>query len=717
MTPFNNDDPRWTAYVLDELDGAERDEIEQILAESPEAREHVADLRQTTDLLFRELGNEPAPALLDSHRATIARQPTGSEKAPEPVIDLRSHRRRGLWIAGGMTAAAAAAVVMMLPGPTERSEMLAREAEQAPRQQRMKLDEGQRSSAGDHGKVDYLVEAEESRNSRGYYGAPVGGQNAPASASQATSSSRIIAGLDGSYGPASIPSGAHRITGNARAEGKESNPEQQTVDTVTSNGNAERAGTEAYDRVIDNPFIAVSQEPLSTFSIDVDTASYSNVRRFLTMGSRPPADAVRIEELVNYFSYDYEPPRANGDDGPFAIHVDTSKAPWNPANHLVRVAIKGREIDASKRGPANLVFLIDVSGSMNEESKLPLLRRSLAMLLETLRPDDRIAIAVYAGASGLVLPSTPVAQKNRISSALERLQAGGSTNGGAGIELAYAVAARHFVEGGVNRVILATDGDFNVGTTSRGELTRLIENKAKSGVFLTVLGFGMGNYKDAMLEELSGKGNGTYAYIDTIDEARKVLVESALSTLVTIAKDVKIQLELNPTQVESYRLIGYENRIMAARDFDDDKKDAGEIGAGHTVTALYELVPTKGAVGSTASKPDPSLKYQTARKPSEAAYSNELFTIKLRYKQPDGDKSRLIERSVDNRVIPWQRVSRDFRFAAAVAAFGMILRGSEHRGSATLELVRELATEGRGRDVHGYRGEFIDLVERAQVVP
>ncbi len=399
----------------------------------------------------------------------------------------------------------------------------------------------------------------------------------------------------------------------------------------------ESPSAESYNAITENAFHQSAAEPLSTFSIDVDTASYANVRRFLTQNTLPPKDAVRIEELLNYFPYDDAPPPASSPE-PFAVHVEVAGCPWEAKHRLARVGIAARPIDQSRRPPSNLVFLIDVSGSMQQPNKLPLVQWSLQRLVEQLGENDQVAMVVYAGASGLVLPSTSCLHKAEVLSAIEQLRAGGSTNGGAGIQLAYDVATRNFIKKGTNRVILATDGDFNVGLTDKDELVRLIEAKAKSGVFLSVLGFGMGNIKDGTLERLADKGNGHYAYIDSPREAYKVLVEEMGSTLVTVAKDVKIQVEFNPARVGAYRLIGYENRIMAHQDFNDDTKDAGEVGAGHHVTALYELAPPE-----EGSKVDP-LKYTRAA--SSAGASDESFTVKLRYKQPDGDKSRLIETGV-----------------------------------------------------------------------
>ncbi len=464
------------------------------------------------------------------------------------------------------------------------------------------------------------------------------------------------------------------------------------------------SNTEAYDRIDENPFRRVAVNPLSTFSIDVDTASYSNVRRFLNAGTLPPADAVRIEELINYFRFDYAPPKK---DAPFAVTTEITACPWNPKHRLALVGLQSRALDLNAVPARNLVFLLDVSGSMSSPDKLPLVRTAMRMLVDTLTERDRIAIVVYAGASGVALPPTSGARKDTIHSAIARLEAGGSTNGAAGITLAYQIAQENFAKGGINRVILATDGDFNVGVTNQGDLTRLIEEKRSSGIFLSVLGVGTGNVKDSTMEKLADRGNGNYAYLDTLHEARKVLVHEAGATLVTVAKDVKIQVEFNPAHVAAYRLVGYENRMLRNEDFNNDKKDAGEIGAGHTVTALYELVPP----GADADVPsvDP-LKYQRPTAPAGGAPTDEVMTVKLRYKAPDADDSRLMSVAVKNRI---SEPSANIGFAAAVAEFGMLLRNSESRGSATHADAAALARRFRGADPDGYRAEFIKLVELA----
>lgn len=469
--------------------------------------------------------------------------------------------------------------------------------------------------------------------------------------------------------------------------------------------------TEQYARIVENGFRNVVQQPLSTFSIDVDTASYANVRRFLNDGQLPPPDAVRIEEMINYFNYDYAPP---SDNTPFAVHLETAECPWQPAHRLVRIGLKGREVERNERGASNFVFLLDVSGSMAEANKLPLVKQAMRMLVEQLRENDRVAIVTYASGTDVRLPSARGNERKRIIAAIDALEAGGCTYGSGGITLAYQQAEAHFIPGGINRVILCTDGDLNVGITSDDDLVRLIEKKAKSGVFLTVLGFGTGNLKDGKLEKLADKGNGMYAYVDGLREAHRVLVEKMTGTLVTIAKDVKIQIEFNPAEVTDYRLIGYENRVMANRDFDDDRKDAGDIGAGHTVTALYELIPAHES-GDAVSGQRP-LKYQRVpdTRLTRQARTGELLTVRLRYKEPEQSESRLMESTARDSGAHFDQASPDFRFAASVATFGMVLRGSAQRGNANFAAVEEYAAGTLGKDVNGHRAEFLDLVRRAK---
>ena len=468
--------------------------------------------------------------------------------------------------------------------------------------------------------------------------------------------------------------------------------------------------TEEYEKIYENSFLDAISNPLSTFSIDVDVASYGNARRFIMNDRLPPKDAVRVEEFINYFNYDYEKP---GGNVPFSINLEYSHCPWNEKHGLVHIGLKGEELEKENQKPCNLVFLIDVSGSMRPPNKLPLLRKAFLLLVDQLKDEDRVSIVVYAGAAGLVLPSTPGSEKEKIKGAIGTLEAGGSTAGCAGIKLAYKMAKEHYIRGGNNRVILATDGDFNVGVSSTSELIDLIEKKREDGIFLTVLGFGMGNYKDHRLEQIADKGNGNHAYIDNILEAKKVLVDDVTATLYTIAKDVKIQVEFNPAKVASYRLIGYENRLLKKEDFNDDKKDAGEIGAGHTVTALYEIVPAgekEEAAGGY------ELTYQETKIKNEALETDEILTVKIRYKDPDGDTSKLIRTVLEGDPLALERSSDNFRFSAAVAMFALILRDSEYLGDSSLEDVTALAKSSMGDDPFTYRAEFLRIVEKTKLI-
>ncbi|MFY0684925.1 MAG: von Willebrand factor type A domain-containing protein [Balneola sp.] len=467
--------------------------------------------------------------------------------------------------------------------------------------------------------------------------------------------------------------------------------------------------SEEYASISENTFKWAKKTPLSTFSIDVDGASYSNVRRMIMDGRLPVKDAVRVEELINYFNYDYDTPN---NEHPFSVNTEVGKAPWNPEHKLVQVGIQGEHIEAENLPPSNLVFLLDVSGSMNSHNKLPLLKKGFKLLTNQLREDDFVSIVVYAGNSGLVLPPTSGADKETILEALNKLNADGSTAGAAGIKQAYQVAKEHFKENGNNRVILATDGDFNVGVSSNSELVSLIETKRDEGIFLSVLGFGSGNLKDAKMEQIANNGNGNYYYIDNLLEAKKVLVSEMGGTLHTIAKDVKIQVEFNPQNVKVYRLIGYENRLLADEDFNNDEKDAGELGAGHTVTALYEVIPHGVDLDPSLSDIDP-LKYQTPTEPKNG-FGDELMTVKLRYKKPDGDKSILLSTIVKNSTD--ETLSENLGFAASVASFGMLLRDSKFKGNSSFKLVQDLAKESKGSDDNGYRSEFIKMVELAELL-
>jgi len=470
---------------------------------------------------------------------------------------------------------------------------------------------------------------------------------------------------------------------------------------------------ERYAHDNDNPVVDVADQPKSTFSIDVDTASYTNVRRQLRDGQLPAADSVRIEELINYFDYDNPEPAAGA---PFSITTEVAQSPWHKDKSLVMIGLKAAAIKQTSKVGKNLVFLVDVSGSMNSSDKLGLLKKSFPLLVNQMTADDRVSIVVYAGASGLVLPQTSGQHRSEILAALDQMHSGGSTNGAAGIELAYQVAQENFVKGGINRVILATDGDFNVGPSSDGALVDLIETKRKSGVSLTVLGFGSGNLNDSMMEKLADKGNGNYAYLDSLYEAKKVLVREAAGTLVTVAKDVKIQVEFNPAQVKDYRLVGYANRVMANRDFADDKKDAGDIGAGHDVTALYEITPGKATYTSN------NLRYQSARSPI-GNLSSELLTVALRYKKPEEDKSTLATHPVYPSDKALADASLMLRWAAAVASFGDYLRIAPDRvvsaktkhslGGLSIAAIRELAKQSLGDDSHGDRKELLTMIDRA----
>lgn len=633
------DDPRITAYVLNELDEKERIQFEKEMQDNTELQSEVADIRNTTLLLADNLKQEPMPALSNVQKEEIL---VGKKKKrawfKRPAFKIS-------FSLGAFTAAVLAVILMFGPFSSYL---------------------GIRSKPIRDLGVNEIIE--ETYDIASQESLPM--------------EMRKMAAMPAGYAASTISGGMVE-------------------------GDDEALSRERYDRIYENEFILTSQDPRSTFSIDVDTASYSNVRRFLNDGVLPPKDSVRIEELVNYFTYDYP----NAKEGePFSVNMEVAQSPWHKEYKLVRIAVKARDIDWNKRPKTNLVFLLDVSGSMNDQNKLPLLVRSMKMLTDNLGDNDKVSIVVYAGASGLVLDSTKGSDKAKIKEALDKLNAGGSTNGGQGIELAYKLAEKNFIKAGVNRVILATDGDFNVGTTSEGDLTRLIEEKAKSGVFLTVLGFGMGNYNDSTMEKLADKGNGNYAYIDNFQESRKVLSEQLAGTMLTIAKDVKMQIEFNPLKVQAHRLVGYENRVLAHQDFKDDKKDAGDIGAGHTVTVLYEIVPK----GAKVDVPDVDpLKYQKTETDYDSN-SDELLTLKVRFKKPDGDTSKLLEFPLKDADTEFKDASKDFKFATAVATFGMLLRDSKQKGDITYDDIIEIARQGKGEDLRGYKGEFIRLVEMAK---
>ena len=498
-----------------------------------------------------------------------------------------------------------------------------------------------------------------------------------------------------------------RVAGLFKRKHKSSKYEYDMVECEDSNVYFDMDhNTEGYSTIRENRYRNAVKSPVSTFSIDVDAASYSNVRRFLTDGRTPPIDAVRIEEMVNYFNYNYDQPN---DEHPFAIHNEISKCPWNNDNLLLHIGLQGKKVETEELPASNLVFLLDVSGSMNSPNKLPLLKKAFKLLVNQLRSEDRVAIVVYAGNSGLVLPSTKGSNKDKILNSLNKLNAGGSTAGAAGLKQAYKVARENFINGGNNRIILATDGDFNVGISSNAEMERLIEKERNNGVFISVLGFGIGNYKDDKMEIIADKGNGNYSYIDNILEAKKVLVNEFGGTLFTIAKDVKIQIEFNPAVVAEYRLIGYENRMLNKEDFDDDKKDAGELGSGHTVTALYEIKLNK-----RKNKKDQDLKYQSTQLNSKALIKDEIATVKFRYKKTDENKSQLLIKEIPMQVIDSDYLSNNYKFSAAVAGFGMLLRESEHKGKCNYKMLINLAQNSKGEDKEGYRSEFIRLMKLAK---
>ncbi|HMB04679.1 MAG TPA: von Willebrand factor type A domain-containing protein [Isosphaeraceae bacterium] len=687
--PLDYSDPRLTAYALDELDAAERAEVEAQLAGDPERRRFVEEIRATARLLTEQLHKEPSPKL-----------------ATEQSEAIEDH------VSWGTIAASIGILALglgsILYGLGQNSKGLYNQVNSAVTTANSGI-----TSAGGGGwsrpapavTAAPTTSPEAARNiPKVMLATPLPGEVT------ATPTASPVPEYFARYRRAPSAMRRSRLTTSPAPEAKPALEDPGVTAPVPQPEPEPLPNTEAYGRIVDNPFLSVAQDPLSTFSIDVDTASYANVRRFLMQNQRPPKDAVRIEELLNYFPYN--DPLPTGDD-PFSINIEVARCPWNAGHRLARIGLMGKPIADDKRPPSNLVFLIDVSGSMDQPNKLPLLKAAMRMLVEQLGENDRVAIVVYAGASGLVLPSTSCRRKPEILSALDQLQPGGSTNGGAGIQLAYDQAVQNFIPDGTNRVILATDGDFNIGVTSQGDLIRLIEAKAKSRVFLSVLGFGMGNIKDSTLEKLADKGNGHYAYIDTLREARKELVEQLGATLVTIAKDVKIQVEFNPARVGAYRLIGYEDRLMRDDDFQDDTKDAGEIGAGHHVTALYELVPPGPEAMRTAGLGP--LKYQKPAEP--VGSSTESLTVKLRYKEPDGDTSKLIERGVVDAGLDLSRASTDFKFAAAVAGFGMLLRDSPAKGTITFDGVLELAGSSLGHDASGYLREFLELVRKAQALP
>ncbi len=781
-----------TAYALGEVtDEAERARIEAHIAENPDAAAHVDRTRSLGRDLAEAMAHASEGTLTDEQRAAIEREKTRRERtvlfrfpktlaAAAAILVLGSVATAVYLFALGvgssgvkLASTTSPAPEGSSPGPDADSASGAAATEaNGPATTSSGSASSQATSGGgaESSSTDAAGSAEETRPTA--KARPSRSADRRKSAAESAASPRATSAP--SSGSAKQTGAPPRVAKKKTAPRPRVPSEAKRAEEAAVRRGPRRGGrelnTEQYARIRDNPFYRADERPLSTFSVDVDTASYANVRRFLLREHRlPPKDAVRIEEMINYFDYGYEPPSTPPGKGgdPFAAHMAVAGCPWKAHHRLVRIGLKGWEPPTGQRKPANLVFLLDVSGSMKRPNKLPLLKQAFKKLVEQLRPNDRVTIVVYAGASGLVLEPTPATKKRKILDALTRLQAGGSTNGGEGIKLAYRKAEEAYLEEGINRVILATDGDFNVGVTSRGALTRLIEKKAKSGVYLSVLGFGTGNVKDDRMEQLSNKGNGNYSYIDSAREAEKVLVDQVAGTLRTIAKDVKLQVEFNPAEVRSYRLIGYANRILDKEDFSDDTKDAGDIGAGHTVTALYEVVPAEAPTGDPAKKKAlrkrvrevratlesadltdearrkyeaelkklqaklaelerpagrsvDALKYQKTKKLAKAAKSGELLTVKIRYKEPDEKKkqgtSELLKFPVEDSGTPFREASKDFRFAASVAAFGMLLRDSEHKGSATYEDVRKWASGSVGEDPHGYRSEFLRMVKEAKAL-
>lgn len=695
--PFSPDDPQLTAYALGELDEAERAAVEARLRDDPAARAAVEAIRATAVHLETALAAEPLPEVRPARPA--------SRRRLGRIIRLPQF----YYVTATLAAACFVVLVAVhgpetIPPPTEapliEATGLVQDAVATAKRERVE-------PAPAPAPATVTMQAEARQQHEVSAAAAVRENETRAVAAKAKRAQiaefKVDAGKD--YAALRAKGGAATRIGMEIQRVPAAYGTNVTLGIVADPG----MNTEAYAHQAETGFVEAAQNPLSTFAIDVDTASYANVRRFLNQGRRPPVDAVRIEELLNYFPYRYAPPA--GSD-PLGVTLEVAAAPWASDRRLVRVGLKGREVTTGERPVANLVFLLDVSGSMNHPNKLPLVQESLRLLVARLRPDDRVAIVTYAGSSGLALPSTPVARAAEILAAVADLRPGGSTNGAMGIQLAYDIAKANFVTGGLNRVILCTDGDFNVGVTSEGELVRLIEEKAKSGVFLTVLGFGMGNYKDTTLERLADKGNGHYGYIDSKREAEKLLVAQVNGTLVTVAKDVKVQVEFNPARVAAYRLIGYENRRLAKEDFNNDAVDAGELGAGHTVTALYEIVP----VGQTlpGGVVVDELKYRRAEagEPTSAA-SDELLTVKVRFKDPAGDVSRKLEFPLTDSGMAFTAASSDFKFAAAVAGFGMVLRDSPYRGAVTFAEVAAWAQAGLADDAGGYRSEFLALAAKA----
>jgi len=690
------DESKLTAYALNDpsLSETERADIERRIANDPAAKTHIEETRALGQLLATILVAEAPPVVVPSVAASL--QPKKSN-ARRWIISIAS-------LAAAMLVGAIAYAQFF---PSSNGVFAKAELNTAVIKNASAVSQGGPGGGGGQG----------GGFGGGFGSNPSGPSPHPEPMLDSTLSAAVevspvsddtlpkVAGMAKSLKPGSESGRGGRMTDPAK-------PGEERL-RQRSEQEQDAQANERFRQLVENPFTRVEgMNAVSTFGVDVDTASYSIVRNFLNHNTLPHPDAVRLEEMVNYFPYRDAPPEGND---PFAVRVEMADCPWQPKHRLVRVALKAKPIDNSKRPPGNLVFLIDVSGSMNEPNKLPLVKASMKLLVDQLGENDRVALVVYAGTTGLVLDSTNASQKEVILKALDNLGAGGSTNGGAGIQQAYDVAVRNFIPKGTNRVILCTDGDWNVGTTSTAALISLIEEKRKTGVFLSVFGFGMGNLRDEMMVQLAGKGNGNYAYIDTISEAKKALVEQLSGTLVTVAKDVKIQIEFNPAKVAAYRLLGYEKRKLATQDFHNDKKDAGEMGAGHVVTALYELVPT----GVVAGPKVDGLRYQpaTPEKPKanvDDKVATEAFVLKLRHKLPDADVSTLREIPVGDVAKSYDKATEDFQFASSVAAFAMLLKESPYKGTSTYALVEELAAGSMTHDPGAYRAEFVQLVKKAK---
>jgi len=776
-TEYERFEAKITAYALGQLPEDEKAEVERLLADQSrtDLREHVAEIQSVAEVIRSTPDEEELSRSSDLRRMVLA-----AVTQPEPV---RSRAVRYRWLVSVGAVAACVLVIIALPQAFEERRLeqkdvafVAKDFDGSREEKRKSLLRGpdnalrEQESASTRSRrvadtspaVDLPASNLSDRRQLGRKSEPVKALNLSAAeeaaegmgedhpfaadaSGQVEGQARVMASQSAALAPTDeaeqlglnavgggVGGGAAALARNKPKKTQESDGLYFKRSAARSVPNSERylhdeygindmerpqsSSGEGYAEIIENTGVSPKDHPLSTFSIDVDTASYANTRRFLQSRRLPPQDAVRIEELINYFQYDYPQPEG---DTPFSVTVDAARCPWNSGHRLVRIGLQGQSIDRDARPVGNLVFLIDVSGSMQSSNKLPLVQQALGLLVDELTENDRVSIVTYAGRAGLVLAPTTGDQKQVIRDAIESLSAGGSTHGSAGINLAYEQAQEHFVDGGANRVILATDGDLNVGVTNTNNLKDLIAEKAKTGVFLTVLGFGEGNLQDEKMEALADHGNGIYGYIDGVREARKVFVEQLTGSTVTIAKDVKIQVEFNPTQVASYRLLGYENRALAARDFRDDKKDAGDIGAGHSVTALYEIT----LVGeSDADEPGVEpLKYQAPVEEKETptenldpSVSRELLTVKLRWKKPDAVESSGFEVPFSDRGPSFDEASVDFRFASAVAAYGMILRNSGQKGDATYEMVSRIAGESLGQDDGGYRAEFLDLVRKAQ---